>query len=66
VGKRKALMKASELREKRKKRREQLEVLLLNICVTSRYVCSRSWSVLGSLLFIKSNWLLITDYFPQK
>ena len=28
MGKRKALMKASELREKRKKRREQLEVLL--------------------------------------
>jgi len=37
VGKRKALMKASELREKRKKRREQLEVLLTVLSVTVNF-----------------------------
>ena len=37
MGKRKALMKASELREKRKKRREQLEVLLTVLSVTVNF-----------------------------
>ena len=41
MGKRKSLMKSIELREKRKRRREELEVVLF-LCVSwlsTRYVC---------------------------